>query len=84
MTLLVPHAIGTPLARRDGQAKVTGTAPYAFEQQVEHPAYVHPIQATIARGRVAWMDVTVAGRTRGVRDVLTVFDAPKLADDSDG
>ncbi len=84
MTLLEPHAIGAPLARRDGQAKVTGTAPYAYEQQVEHPAYVHPIQSTVARGRVAWMETTVAARTRGVHDVLTVFDAPELADDSDG
>ncbi len=58
MTLVEPHAIGQPVARTDGRAKVTGTARYAFEQQVEHPAYLHPIQATIARGRVAAMDTT--------------------------
>ncbi|MGV0784184.1 xanthine dehydrogenase family protein molybdopterin-binding subunit [Mycolicibacterium sp. XJ775] len=84
MTLVEPHAIGKPLARADGRAKVTGTARYAFEQQVEHPAYLHPIQATIARGRVTAMDVTAALAMEGVLDVLTVFDAPTLADSSDG
>ena len=84
MTLVEPHSIGKPLARADGRAKVTGTARYAFEQQVEHPAYLHPIQATIARGRVTAMDVTAALAMEGVLDVLTVFDAPTLADTSDG
>ncbi|NOP99300.1 MULTISPECIES: xanthine dehydrogenase family protein molybdopterin-binding subunit [Mycolicibacterium] len=84
MTLVEPHAIGEPLARADGLAKVTGTARYAFEQKVEHPAYLHPIQSTIARGRVTAMDVFAALAMEGVLDVLTVFDAPTLADTSDG
>lgn len=84
MTLLTPHAIGNPVARKDGRAKVTGTAPYAFEQQVKHPAYLHPIQATITRGRVLAMETTAACGLDGVLDVLTVFDAPELADASDG
>lgn len=37
MTLLEPRAIGTPVARRDGVAKVTGTATYAYEHLVESP-----------------------------------------------
>lgn len=84
MTLLEPQVIGHPVGRKDGRAKVTGTAPYAFEQQVDHPAYLHPIQATIARGRVLTMDTTAARDLDGVLDVLTVFDAPELADASDG
>lgn len=84
MTLLEPHAIGAPIARRDGRAKVTGTAPYAYEQQVTEPAYLHPVQSTIARGRVVSMDTAAAGVTPGVLDVLTVFNAPELSDDSDG
>jgi xanthine dehydrogenase YagR molybdenum-binding subunit len=44
--LLEPRAIGRALTRRDGQAKVTGTAPYAVETRVEHPAYCHLMQAT--------------------------------------
>ncbi|MGE2833065.1 xanthine dehydrogenase family protein molybdopterin-binding subunit [Mycobacterium sp. SMC-4] len=84
MTLLEPHTIGTPLKRREGRAKVTGTAPYAFEHGVEHPVYVHPVQSTIARGRVTVMDTAAAREIDGVLDVLTVFDAPSLADASDG
>ncbi len=84
MTLLEPRAIGTPVARRDGVAKVTGTATYAYEHLVESPAYLHPVQATVARGRVITMDADAARAVDGVLDVLTVFDAPELADSSDG
>jgi len=84
MTLLDVHAIGAPLPRRDGRAKVTGTAPYAFEQRVDDPAYVHAIQSTVARGRVTAMDIEAARGLEGVLDVLTVFDAPELADPDDG
>ncbi|OBG87782.1 xanthine dehydrogenase [Mycobacterium sp. E802] len=84
MTILEPHAIGQPTARTDGRAKVTGTARYAFEHRVEDPVYLHPIQATVARGRVAAMDTAAATALDGVLDVLTVFDAPTLADTSDG
>jgi xanthine dehydrogenase YagR molybdenum-binding subunit len=84
MTLLESHAIGRPVARLDGRAKVTGTAPYAFEQPVDDPSYLHPLQSTIARGRIVAMDTTAARAVDGVLDVLTVFDAPELADASDG
>jgi xanthine dehydrogenase YagR molybdenum-binding subunit len=84
MTLLESHAIGQPMARLDGRAKVTGSAPYAYEQAVDNPAYLHPIQATIARGRVVAMDTSAAQELDGVLDVLTVFDAPELVDASDG
>ncbi|MGP4056003.1 xanthine dehydrogenase family protein molybdopterin-binding subunit [Mycobacterium sp. 4D054] len=84
MTLLQPRAIGASVARRDGRAKVTGTATYAFEQQVDSPAYLHPVQSTAARGRVIAMEIASARAVDGVLDVLTVFDAPELADTSDG
>ncbi|MCP2319227.1 xanthine dehydrogenase, molybdenum binding subunit apoprotein (EC 1.17.1.4) [Nocardia amikacinitolerans] len=84
MTLIPATSMGAPLARLDGPAKVTGTAPYAFEHRVERPAYLHPIQATTAHGRVVAMDTAAAEALDGVVAVLTVFDAPKLADTSDG
>ncbi|VEG51335.1 molybdopterin binding aldehyde oxidase and xanthine dehydrogenase [Mycolicibacterium aurum] len=84
MTLLEPRSIGAPVLRHDGRAKVTGTATYAFEQQVEQPAYLHPVQSTIARGRILAMDTSAARTLDGVLDILTVFDAPTLADASDG
>jgi xanthine dehydrogenase YagR molybdenum-binding subunit len=75
------RAIGAALERLDGRAKVLGTAPYAFEQHVERPAYLHPVQATIARGRVRAMDVSKAERVEGVIAVITQRTAPKLASD---
>ncbi len=84
MTTVQPRAIGTTLTRLDGPAKVTGTAPYAFEYQVVAPLYLHPIQSTIANGRITAMDTADAEAIDGVHAVLTVFNAPKLADTSDG
>ncbi|MEE3064376.1 MAG: xanthine dehydrogenase family protein molybdopterin-binding subunit [Actinomycetota bacterium] len=84
MTALQPRAIGARIARVDGPAKVTGTAPYAYEYRVEAPLYLVPLQATIARGRITRMDTTQAHALDGVQAVLTVFDAPALADISDG
>ena len=81
--LLEPRAIGADLVRLDGHAKVTGTAPYAFEQPVENPAYLHPVQATIARGRVSAMQVAAARDMPGVLAVLTHENAPRLASTED-
>lgn len=84
MTLVEPHVIGTRVTRLDGPAKVTGTATYAYEYRVDGALYLHPIQATIARGRVTAINTTPAVAVDGVHDVLTVFDAPTLADTEDG
>ncbi|MCV7278356.1 xanthine dehydrogenase family protein molybdopterin-binding subunit [Mycolicibacterium flavescens] len=84
MTALEPRVIGTRVTRLDGPAKVTGAAPYAYEHQVDAPLYVHPVQATIASGRVTRMDTSAASQVDGVTAVLTVFDAPRMADASDG
>lgn len=84
MTTLAHHAMGTAVTRLDGPAKVTGAAPYAFEFDVENPVYLHPVQATIAHGHVTAMDTAAAQDVDGVAAVLTVFDAPTLADTSNG
>jgi xanthine dehydrogenase YagR molybdenum-binding subunit len=84
MTAVEPRVIGTAVTRLDGPAKVTGTAPYAFEHRVDDPLYLHPVQATIARGRISAMYTSEAQALDGVVDVLTVFDAPTLADTSNG
>ncbi|OBF25555.1 xanthine dehydrogenase family protein molybdopterin-binding subunit [Mycobacterium sp. ACS4331] len=84
MTAVTPRAMGTPLTRLDGPAKVTGTAPYAFEYRLDAPLYLQPVQATIAKGRVTRMDTARADAVDGVRHILTVFDAPRLEDTDDG
>ncbi|GAB3358023.1 xanthine dehydrogenase family protein molybdopterin-binding subunit [Modestobacter lapidis] len=84
MTELVePRAMGRALVRRDGVQKVRGTATYAVDTPVDLPAYCHPVQATIARGRVTAMDTTDAEAVDGVLAVLTPFDAERLASTED-
>src|SRR3954469_21328296 len=81
--LLEPRAIGRDLVRRDGVAKVRGTATYAYETPVEQPAYAHPVQATIARGRVTAVDTSAAEALPGVLAVLSPFTAERLASTDD-
>jgi xanthine dehydrogenase YagR molybdenum-binding subunit len=81
--LLEPRAVGTDLIRRDAPLKVRGAATYAYETPVDHPAYVHPVQATVVRGRVTGMDTSVAEALEGVLAVLTPFSAERLASTED-
>ena len=81
--LLRARAIGQSLSRLDGPAKVTGQAPYAYEHPVDNPAYLYPVQATVARGRVRTIDTAVAESLDGVVAVLTHLNAPRLASDQD-
>jgi xanthine dehydrogenase YagR molybdenum-binding subunit len=78
-TELARPAIGTALTRLDGPAKVTGSAPYAFEQQVDEPLYVYPLQATIARGRITGIGTSAAEAMDGVVAVLSHVNAARLA-----
>lgn len=85
MTLTgIRPSVGTAVRRIDGEAKVRGLAKYAFEQIAAEPVYLHPLQATIARGRVTGVDTSAAEALEGVRLVLTHLNAPELADTSDG
>jgi xanthine dehydrogenase YagR molybdenum-binding subunit len=79
MSTIMHRAIGAPLNRLDGPQKVTGTAKYAFEHAVElHPAYVFPLQSTIANGHITGIDISAATAEPGVLAVLTHTNAPKL------
>lgn len=81
---LTPHAMGAALERRDGPAKVRGTAPYAYEQPVGDPAYLHAVQASVAAGRVVAIDTADAESVPGVLAVLNRGNAPRLADTGNG
>ena len=70
------RAIGTPLDRLDGRAKVQGTATYAFEWPLDNPAYLYPLQAEIAAGRITGVDTSAATAEPGVLAVLTHYNAP--------
>ncbi|GDY28416.1 xanthine dehydrogenase family protein molybdopterin-binding subunit [Gandjariella thermophila] len=81
--LIEPKSIGAPLERLEGHAKVTGTAPYAAEHLAADTAHLHPVQATVARGRITGMDTTAAEALDGVLAVLTPGNAPRLAPGDD-
>ncbi len=51
--------------RLDGPLKVRGAATYAFEWPVDDPAYLYPLQAEIAAGRVTGIDAGDASAGRG-------------------
>ena len=69
---------GDPRPRVDGPLKVTGTAPYAYEQPVENPAYLYPVTADIAKGRITSIAAAEAESLPGVLLVLTHENAPRL------
>jgi len=79
--LLQTRTIGMPLPRLDGAAKILGTAPYAFEHPLQRPTYLHPVQSTIARGRIAKIDASAAESVEGVIAVITHETASRLASD---
>src|SRR3954451_8870511 len=76
-------SIGQPLTRRDGQLKVTGAARYAADHHP--PGMLHAVIAvsSIARGRVAALDVAAAKAHSGVIEVMTTGNRPALAQDPD-
>ena len=74
-------ALGRPLVRQDGPAKVTGAARYAYEHPVHDPAYAWPVVSTIAKGRVLAVDAGAALALDGVLDVLSGDNAAPLRAD---
>ncbi|HTD37810.1 MAG TPA: xanthine dehydrogenase family protein molybdopterin-binding subunit [Candidatus Limnocylindrales bacterium] len=84
--MIATRAVGTPLDRIDGPLKVTGAAKYAYEYPVEKPAYVHIVQSTIGKGRIASIDASEAQAQPGVVAVITHENAPRTeisAEDGD-
>jgi xanthine dehydrogenase YagR molybdenum-binding subunit len=75
--------IGQPLTRRDGVLKVTGTARYAADNHPPGMLYAVLAVSSIARGRVAFLDVAAAKAHAGVVEVMTPANKPALAQDPD-
>jgi len=74
------RVIGIPHDRIDGAAKVTGTAPYAYERHdaAPKPAYGWIVGSAIAKGRIASIDTRAAEGAPGVLGVVTHANAGKL------
>ncbi|GAA4852637.1 xanthine dehydrogenase family protein molybdopterin-binding subunit [Actinomycetospora corticicola] len=80
---ITAQSMGTSHPRIEGPQKVAGTARYAFEYPVVRPLYLHPVQSTIARGRITAIDASAAEALDGVVAVITHENAVRLADTSD-
>jgi xanthine dehydrogenase YagR molybdenum-binding subunit len=72
--------VGQPLSRIDGALKTTGNAPYAYEHHKDVPNAAHGfvVGSTIAKGRIASIDIEAARRAPGVLAVVTAANAGKL------
>jgi len=75
--------IGQPLTRRDGVLKVKGEARYAADNHPAGMLYAVLAVSSIARGRVAFLDVQAAKAHPGVVEVMTSTHKPPLAEDPD-
>jgi xanthine dehydrogenase YagR molybdenum-binding subunit len=75
--------IGQPLTRRDGVLKVTGAAKYAADHHPAGMLYAVLAVSSIARGRVAFLDIAAAKAHPGVVEVITPANRPSLAQDPD-
>jgi xanthine dehydrogenase YagR molybdenum-binding subunit len=75
--------IGQPLTRREGVLKVTGTAKYAADRHPPGMLYAALAVSSIARGRVASLDVAAAKAHPGVVEVITPANRPPLVQDPD-
>ena len=72
--------IGKPHDRIDGPLKVSGKAPYAYEQNAAAPnaAYGYVVHAGIAKGKITSIDSAAAKRAPGVVAIVTYENAGKL------
>jgi xanthine dehydrogenase YagR molybdenum-binding subunit len=73
--------IGTATSRVDGHAKVTGTAKYAAEFNQPGLAHAIVVTSSIAKGRIAGIEIGEALAIEGVIDVLTHQNRPHMASD---
>jgi xanthine dehydrogenase YagR molybdenum-binding subunit len=78
------RAVGAPVSRVEGVAKVTGAARYSGEIPLEQLAYGWAVQATIAKGAIVSFDTAAALAMPGVISVLTWENAPRLAPGAGG
>lgn len=72
------EAIGKPLDRVDGRLKVTGAATYAAEFELPNMVHAALVQSGVGAGRVTKVDDSKARALKGVLDVLTFENAPKV------
>ena len=79
-TTTTTTAVGRPLDRVDGRAKVTGSARYSAEIPIPGVAYACLVGSRVASGRVTGIDTSAARAEEGVLAVLTHQNLPRVAE----
>ncbi|GAA3985383.1 xanthine dehydrogenase family protein molybdopterin-binding subunit [Streptomyces plumbiresistens] len=74
----VGGAVGRPVDRRDGHAKVTGAVRFSAEHHYPNLTYATLVHATVARGTITGIDTAAAAAVPGVVAVLTHRNAPRI------
>lgn len=72
------QVIGASISRKDGRAKVTGTATYSAEHQIPNLVHGYLVTAAIASGRIRSIDTREAEQASGVITVFTHRNAPQV------
>ncbi|WP_298239811.1 xanthine dehydrogenase family protein molybdopterin-binding subunit [uncultured Bradyrhizobium sp.] len=83
MTAAAPEPkenMGQPVSRYDAVVKVTGRATYASDMPLDNPAYAFLVTSAIAKGRIDRFGLDDARGVRGVIEIVTYENAPKLKD----
>jgi xanthine dehydrogenase YagR molybdenum-binding subunit len=75
--LVALPAMGTPIARSESVAKVTGRLTYATDTAVDAPLQAYFLTSAIARGSILSIDPGPAEALAGVVKVYTHHNAPK-------
>src|SRR5712691_9450451 len=81
MTVAAPEPkanMGQPVPRYDARLKVTGAARYACDVPVSNPASAILVTSSIAKGRLARLDLAEARAVPGVLDILTQDNTSEL------
>lgn len=71
--------VGTPVSRLEGRQKVTGSAKYAAEYQVEGLLHGYVINSSVTKGKIKSIDISQAIALPGVVEVISHLNRPKLA-----
>jgi len=73
-----PGALGQSLSRVDGPVKLRGEARYTAEYDLPGLLYAAPVLSTVAKGRIASIDIAEAEAMPGVLGILTHKNMPRL------
>ncbi|MDM9627753.1 xanthine dehydrogenase family protein molybdopterin-binding subunit [Rhizobium sp. S152] len=73
------RSVGSPVSRVDGPLKVSGQAKYAAEHFEPGMLHGYVVLSTVAKGKIATIDVTAAEGCPGVVRVYTHLNRPKAA-----